>query len=70
MGYESNESVRFRKKSNKIIAIIDYGLGNIRAFANIYKRLNVAISVAKKPEDLKTTDNISTPFLFLWKSEK
>ena len=24
-----------------MIGIIDYGLGNIRAFANVYKRLNM-----------------------------
>jgi imidazole glycerol-phosphate synthase subunit HisH len=30
-----------------MITIIDYGLGNIMAFVNIYKRLNIAVSVAK-----------------------
>ena len=30
-----------------MITIIDYGLGNIQAFVNIYKRLNISVQVAK-----------------------
>jgi imidazole glycerol-phosphate synthase subunit HisH len=35
-----------------MIAIIDYGLGNILAFTNVYKRLNIPVTVAKTPADL------------------
>ena len=33
--------------------IIDYGLGNIQAFVNTYKRLGIPSVRATKPEDLK-----------------
>ena len=29
-----------------MIVIVDYGLGNVRAFANIYKNLNIPASIA------------------------
>lgn len=44
-----------------MIAIIDYGLGNIQAFANVYKRLNIPCSVASKSDDLKNATNIILP---------
>ena len=39
-----------------MIVIIDYGLGNIQAFVNIYKRLNVPVTIASSVEDLKEFD--------------
>ncbi|HEW78527.1 MAG TPA: imidazole glycerol phosphate synthase subunit HisH [Phycisphaerales bacterium] len=44
-----------------MIAIIDYGLGNIRAFANLYKRLNIEHCIAELPDQLKTADKIILP---------
>jgi len=35
-----------------MIAVIDYGLGNVQAFLDIYKRLNIPATAAKKSEDL------------------
>lgn len=35
-----------------MITIIDYGLGNISAFVNVYKRVNIPITVAKNTNDL------------------
>ena len=35
-----------------MITIIDYGLGNIQAFVNTFKRLHIPVSVAKKSDDL------------------
>lgn len=35
-----------------MIAIIDYGVGNIKAFANIYKKIGVDVVVAKRSQDL------------------
>lgn len=44
-----------------MIAIIDYGLGNIRAFVNVYERLNIKTKIAHSPEDLKDTSKIILP---------
>lgn len=44
-----------------MITIVDYGLGNILAFANMYKRLNIDIAVAKGPEDLRHATKIILP---------
>lgn len=44
-----------------MIAIIDYGVGNIRAFANIYKKLNVPFKIAQKAEDLEHVDKLILP---------
>jgi len=44
-----------------MIIIIDYGLGNIRAFANVYERLNIPVSIAKTAEDLKDATKIILP---------
>ncbi len=44
-----------------MITIIDYGLGNIRAFANVYERLHIIVSVAKTAEDLKDATKIILP---------
>ncbi len=44
-----------------MIAIIDYGLGNIRAFANILKRLDVPHCIARTAEDLGTATKVILP---------
>ena len=44
-----------------MIAITDYGWGNIRAIANIYKKLNIAASIAESVEDLRAADKIILP---------
>lgn len=44
-----------------MITIIDYGLGNIKAFANVYKNLNVPCTIAKCEEDLKGASKIILP---------
>jgi glutamine amidotransferase len=44
-----------------MITIIDYGLGNIRAFVNVYERLNIPISIAKTADDLKAVTKIILP---------
>ncbi|MFV8434039.1 imidazole glycerol phosphate synthase subunit HisH [Vibrio owensii] len=44
-----------------MIAIVDYGLGNIRAFGNIYKRLNVPFVYASTVDDLKNASGIILP---------
>lgn len=37
-----------------MITIIDYGLGNIQVFVNIYKRLNIPVQVAQAAGLVKT----------------
>lgn len=44
-----------------MIALIDYGVGNIRAFLNIYKKLNKPIKVATTASDLKNISKIILP---------
>ncbi|QTH64624.1 imidazole glycerol phosphate synthase subunit HisH [Psychrosphaera ytuae] len=44
-----------------MIAIVDYGLGNVKAFANIYKRLNIPYFFAKNSKDLQMATHIILP---------
>ncbi|MDF2428810.1 MAG: imidazole glycerol phosphate synthase subunit HisH, partial [Nitrosopumilus sp.] len=44
-----------------MIAIINYGVGNVKAFSNIYKNLNVAFTIAKCADDLKDATKIILP---------
>lgn len=44
-----------------MIAIVDYGLGNISAFANIYKRLNIPFVAAKTSGELKQASKLILP---------
>ena len=41
----------------KKIGIIDYGLGNIRAFSNIYKMLNVDYKIVQKRRTSRCKQN-------------
>jgi len=43
------------------VTLIDYGLGNIRAFINIYRRLNIPVNVAQTVSQLKTAERIILP---------
>lgn len=44
-----------------MIAIINYGLGNIKAFGNVYSKLNIPFTIATKSEDLKGATKIILP---------
>lgn len=44
-----------------MITIIDYGLGNIQAFVNMYKRLNVDVRVARSSADLAGATRLILP---------
>lgn len=44
-----------------MIAIVDYGLGNVRAFVNIYKRLNISATLASTAESIAQADRIILP---------
>lgn len=44
-----------------MIAIVDYGLGNVLAFVNVYRRLNISVSVAKAAGDLVGASKLILP---------
>ena len=44
-----------------MITIVDYGLGNALAFVNMYRRLNIPVSVANTSEDLASSDKLILP---------
>jgi imidazole glycerol-phosphate synthase subunit HisH len=44
-----------------MITIVDYGLGNVRAFCNVYERLNIKTKIARTAHDLKNSEKIIFP---------
>ena len=44
-----------------MITIIDYGVGNINAFVNVYKRLNIPTKIAKISADLDDAQKLILP---------
>lgn len=44
-----------------MIAILDYGFGNVRAFSNIYRELNIAHVVTSNPSDLDRAEKVILP---------
>jgi glutamine amidotransferase len=43
------------------VTLVNYGLGNIQAFAHIYQRLNIPVEVAATPEQLARAERIILP---------
>ena len=44
-----------------MIVIIDYNLGNVNAFANIYKRFNVPFLITNNKNDIKIAEKLILP---------
>lgn len=44
-----------------MITIVDYGVGNITAFKNVSKRLNIPSSIAKSSKDLENATKLILP---------
>jgi len=44
-----------------MITLVDYGLGNIQAFANIYKNLGIPCSIARDAEELSRASRLILP---------
>ncbi|MGX4803508.1 imidazole glycerol phosphate synthase subunit HisH [Bradyrhizobium guangdongense] len=44
-----------------MICIVDYGLGNVTAFASVYNRANMEVSIARKAADLKVASKLILP---------
>ena len=55
-----------------MIAIVDYGLGNVRAFVNIYERMKVAAALVASADGLARADKIILPGVgaFDWAMER
>lgn len=44
-----------------MITIVNFGLGNVQAFINIYKRLNIGVNVASTAAQLAQADKVILP---------
>lgn len=44
-----------------MITIIDYGVGNINAFVNVYKRVNVPVKIARNKHELEGAKKLILP---------
>ena len=44
-----------------MISIIDYGLGNILAFQNIYKKLNIPVNIIRNHNEIKDSTKLILP---------
>lgn len=55
-----------------MIGIVDYGLGNVRAFENIYRRLGIAASAVTTESELAVADRLILPGVgaFDWAMER
>ncbi|MFM2289029.1 MAG: hypothetical protein RL684_2172 [Pseudomonadota bacterium] len=55
-----------------MIGIVDYGLGNVQAFANIYKRLGIPAVLARSADELAGATHIILPGVgaFDWAMER
>jgi glutamine amidotransferase len=43
------------------VTLVHYGLGNIQAFANIYRRLNLEVDIADTPEQIGASKRLILP---------
>lgn len=55
-----------------MITIVNYGLGNIEAFVNVYKRLNIPVMVVENSDQLARAEKIILPGVgtFDWAMER
>jgi imidazole glycerol-phosphate synthase subunit HisH len=44
-----------------MIGILDYGLGNVRAFANVYSRLNIPATAISSPSEIALAERLILP---------
>lgn len=44
-----------------MISIVDYGLGNVRAFQNMYKRMNIEAVAVRTADELRGAEHIVLP---------
>ena len=52
------------------ICIVDYGIGNIKAFKNIYDDLNINVEIASKKEQFVNATHLILPGVgAFWETE-
>lgn len=61
MGGKCHEMAWTRKVCQTMISIINYGLGNIQAFINIYKSLNIPVDTVSTSEQLQKAKKLILP---------
>lgn len=44
-----------------MITVVDYGVGNVRAFLNIYKQLNIAARLGTEPRAIESAERLILP---------
>jgi imidazole glycerol-phosphate synthase subunit HisH len=44
-----------------MIRVVDYGIGNVQAFLNVYRRLGIAVDRARSPHDLDDATRLILP---------
>lgn len=44
-----------------MVTVVQYGLGNVRAFVNMFKRLNIDVEIAETPDVLAKAEKIILP---------
>jgi len=44
-----------------MITIVDYGVGNIQAFLNVYHRLNIVARAVSRPDELRDAEKVILP---------
>lgn len=54
-------NVQLRDDTVGMITLVDYGLGNIEAFANIYRRLNIPFTIASTTNELEGATKLVLP---------
>ena len=60
------------QQDNNLIAIANFGLGNVKAIETAYKRLNITVKIANTTDDLKEGSKIILPGVgsFDWAMQK
>ena len=58
--WKGQDEAEHSKKMPKV-TLVDYGLGNIQAFYNIYKQLNIKVNIASTPSHLEKSEKIILP---------
>jgi len=59
--FQINENATWRRLLITMISIVNYGLGNVHAFWQIYTRLGLNVTLASSPRDLLSARHIILP---------
>ena len=55
-----------------MIGVLDYGVGNVNAFANIYRSLDIEFNIAREPSEIRKASKLILPGVgsFDWAMKK